>query len=161
REQPVGLSADALHHVLRQLALKEFDEGADRAGAVGADCPPAGRRCYGDVNLDLVDLGAADQRLDLAALDLEVDHRAVVDVGSPTWQAVGEVRIALKVVAPRLAPEAPGDLAALDDDRRDRAPFLSELLDFLRRLRAARRDRDIWPESPGTHGAPPSWVAAE
>src|SRR5208282_4563534 len=160
RKQPVRLATNALHDMLRQLALQEFDKGADRAGAVGADCPPARRRCYGDVNLDLVDLGAADQRLDLAALDLEVDHRAVVDVGSPTRKAVGEVRIALKVVAPRLAPEAPDDLAALDDHRRDDAPFFCELPDFLRRLRAPCGNRHIRPETPVAHVGPPSWVAA-
>src|SRR5580693_2289717 len=113
-----------------------------------------------EISIFTLDLRAADQRLDLAARELEVDHRAVTNVGAPARQAVREIGIAFEVVAPSLAPEAPGDLAALDDDRRDDAPFLLQLLDFLLRLLATRGGRNIGPESPEAHDVPPSWVAA-
>jgi hypothetical protein len=44
--------SDALHDVLRKPALQEFDDGADRAGAVRADRLPARRRRDRDVDLD-------------------------------------------------------------------------------------------------------------
>ena len=71
-----------------------------------------------------VELRAADHRRDLAARDLQVDHRAVADVGAAARQAVRVVAVALEVVAPGLAPEGAGDGAALDDHGRDRLSLL-------------------------------------
>ena len=82
----------------------------------------------------LVNLRAADQRLDLARRDLQIDHRSIAHVGPAARQPIREVAVALEIVAPRLAPERLGDGAALDDDRRDWVPFLLELLHFARRL---------------------------
>ena len=113
-----------------------------------------------DVDLHLVDFRAAHQRLDLAARDLQVDDRAIADIGAPARQPVFVVGIAFEIVAPRLAPEALGDLTALDDDRRNDAPLLLELLDLLQRVRrgAGRRARKAGnPKSSWRHA---SFVAA-
>jgi len=110
-EQTVSLAADALRYVLRNLALQKLDDGADRAGAVRADRLPARRRRDRDVDLDLIDLRAANPRLDLSSRELQVDHGAVVDISAPAWQPAGEVGIALQIVAPGLAPKGLDTLA--------------------------------------------------
>src|SRR5689334_5279467 len=84
-----------------------------------------------DRNLDLVELGAGDERHHLAFGDLQVDDRTVPDIGAPARQAVRIVAVALKIGAPRLAPEALGNRTALDRDRRRELSFLLELLQLL------------------------------
>ena len=73
---------------------------------------------------DPVQLAAADEGLDRARAELQIHDRPVADVGPAAGEPVGEVAVPLEVVAPRLAPEAPGDRAPLDHDGRDRLPLL-------------------------------------
>src|SRR5262249_44289340 len=100
------------------------------AGAARLDLAPAAGGQRFDVNGDLVYLGAADQRRDLARLDLEVHHRAVADVGAAARQAVLVVAVGLPVVAPGPAPEGLCDGPALDDHRGDGLALLAAPLDL-------------------------------
>src|SRR5208283_5943450 len=108
-------------HVFRQLALQQLDQRTDGAGAVPAYRFPSLRRSQGDVDLHFVDIGAADQGPEAAARDLEIDDRAVANIGSAARQAIFEIGIAFEIVAPSLAPKTLRDLASFKDDRVDGA----------------------------------------
>src|SRR5262249_23426437 len=81
RKQAVTFPADPVHDSLREAALQQFDEGIDASCAVPTDAFPT--TCFDgrDADLDLVELGAGDERVDLALDDLEVDDRAVANIG--------------------------------------------------------------------------------
>src|SRR5208283_287000 len=121
REETVFLPAHAFHHVFRQLTLQQLDERTDGAGAVAADRLPSLWRGHGDVDLHFVDIGTADQGPHAAAPDLQIDDRAVANIGSTARQAIFEIGIAFEIVAPSLAPKTLRDLASFKDDRVDGA----------------------------------------
>src|SRR4029077_505196 len=90
---------------------------------------------------------SADKRRDTARSDLQIEHRSAADVGPPARQPIRKVAVAFEVVAPRFAPEGPGDRAAFDHNRRELAALLPELHAFARRLHPSSADRDVGDEA--------------
>src|SRR5207245_10516045 len=111
-----------------------------------ADRFPTARFDRRDADLDLVKLGAGNERQHLGLRDLQIDNRAVADIGPATRQSVGVVAIAFEIVAPGLAPEALGDGAAFDRHRRNGLSLLLELLQLLLGLAPPLRHRNIGPK---------------
>src|SRR3990172_7195405 len=102
--------------MVRQPALKQLPQRANLPAAPAFQGRPLLARQGLDGDLDVVDFGAGDLGLDLALNDRQVADRPVADIGAASRQAVLEVAERLQVLAPSLAPEALGDLAALDRD---------------------------------------------
>src|SRR6516164_11009142 len=109
REKAGFLAAYPFHDTLGEPALQKFDERIDRSGAVLADGFPSRLPYWSYLHLNLVDLRAADQGFDFAGRNLKIDHGSVAYIGTPSWQAVFKVAIALEILAPSLAPEGLDD----------------------------------------------------
>src|SRR5450759_1414330 len=114
RKQAVTLSTDSVHDAFGEAALQELDQRIDGSGAISTDGFPACSRDRRNGDLDLVEFRPGYHCGDLALRDLQVDDGAVADIGPATRQAVLIVAVSFEVVAPRLAPEALGNCAALD-----------------------------------------------
>ena len=107
---------DDLHDVVREPALEQFQQRADLAAAPPFEGRPLLARQRLDRHLDVVKLRAGDLGLDAPLGHCQVANRAVADVGAAAGQPVLVVAERLQVLAPGLAPEALGDLAAVDLD---------------------------------------------
>src|SRR5207247_5723297 len=118
---------DALHDALRETPLEQFDQRIDGAGAVLAYRGPPVLWERRHLHADSVDGRAAHESGDRAGSDLQIDHRAVADVGAAARQAVRVVAIAFEVVTPRLAPERRGNGSPIAHDRLPRVYVLPHL----------------------------------
>ena len=148
REKPSFGAGDDLHDRRGKFALEQFDEGIDFPGAFGLDGFPEARRQRLDFDFDFVKARSRHAGGHLALADLEINHRTVADISAAARQAVGIVAVSLQVVAPCLAPEGAGDLAAFQQDRRGGLAILfGQLGHFTRGLGAAFRHRHIRPPS--------------
>ena len=105
REQSFGRMRKPLHHARVETSLKQVDQRGDRLRALGLEPSPRRLRQRLDGNRNRVDLRAADNRLDLALLDLQVDDRAIAGVGAAARQAIGKIAVRFEIVAPGLAPD--------------------------------------------------------
>src|SRR5207244_286976 len=103
---------------------------------------------------DPVEIGTSDHRGDLALGDLKVNDTTVADIGASARQAVLVVAVAFEVCAPSLAPETPGNPAALDLDGSDGLSPLVQLGHLAFCLPALLGHRNI--ASPGEVVAHPS-----
>ena len=124
-EQPAVTVGDRLHDAVGEPAGEQFDQRVDAASAVPAQFLPAARWQRRDLDLDLVEFAAHDQRLHRTTADRQVTDRIVANVAAATLQAIGEVGELLQVFAPGPAPEAARDAAPADLDRVDATALLA------------------------------------
>src|SRR5271168_4693428 len=75
--------------------------------------------------------------------DLQIDHQTIAHVAASALQPVLVIAVALQIVAPRLAPERRGDLAAFHGHRRQERAFLAQLPRRTLSLEAPFGDRDV------------------
>ena len=84
---------EALHDALIEAALEQIDQRSDRLAAVTLDFFPKRLGERFNLNVDPIDLRTADDRADIAALDLQVDYRAVGHISSAAGEATAEVAV--------------------------------------------------------------------
>src|SRR5208337_232301 len=96
-----------------------------------------------DLDLDPVETRTHDLGGRFARPDIQIDHRAVTQVGPSAWQAIGIVAVALQVLAPRLAPEGFRDRTAARGHRGQRLALFRELSRRLGRFLATCGYRNI------------------
>ena len=151
REQAIALPANPFHHFFCQFALQHFDYRANRTRAIGANRTPPLRGGCGNTDVHLVNLRTADQSLNSALGDGQIDDRTIPDIGAPTRQAIGKIGIAIEVVAPRLAPKTCRNAPTLDDNGRNRLPCFQQLPDQFCRIGTPLCDRDVRLVTPIAH----------
>ena len=116
-KHPVARPGQPPHHVVGQPAGEEVNERADRRSTVGLDRPPRLRRQGRDRDRHVIRHRSGHHRVDPAAGEQEIDHRAIAGIGAAAGQPAGKIAVALEVLAPRLPPEGLGDPGARDLDR--------------------------------------------
>ena len=110
--------------------------------------------CFGDrrhFQRDFVQRRPADECLNRAGRNLQIDHRPIAHIGPRARQPVRIIAVPLQVFAPCLAPESGGDGAARDAHGRNGVPLLLALLQLAQRFAPPLRHRNIGPPSVKRH----------
>ena len=102
------------HDFIGKLALEQFEQASDLAGAAFFEGGPFGGGQFVDVDLDFIEFGAADEGFDASGFDFEVANGAVAHVGAAAWEAAFIVAVGFEVAAPGVAPEGFGDFVAAE-----------------------------------------------
>ena len=109
-----------------ESSLEQFEHRSDLSCASGLDGLPGRVAERLDANGHPVEPRSQDQRVYPASLDRQIADCAVADVAAAARQPIAVVGEGLQVLAPALAPEAPGDQLARDLDRLHLLSLLAE-----------------------------------
>src|SRR5262249_42771640 len=82
-EQAMGAVGHDGHHLVRQLALEQFEQRADVPGTFIFDGGPCSGFELFDTDDDIVQLRTADDSFDTPGPDIQVADRTIADVGAP------------------------------------------------------------------------------